>query len=89
MLLGLFEAMSYGNYCFVNDIPEYTEVVENRIVTFKKGITGDLCEKLQMLCDDAGLVNEYKSKTPGFLCGKYNWGDVVEQTFEVYRKGVA
>ena len=35
MPLSLLEAMSYGNCCLVSDIPECTEVVENKAVIFK------------------------------------------------------
>jgi glycosyltransferase involved in cell wall biosynthesis len=36
MPLSLLEAMSYGNCCLVSDIPECTEVVEDKALIFKK-----------------------------------------------------
>ena len=36
MPLSLLEAMSYGNCCLVSDIPECTEVVENKAMIFEK-----------------------------------------------------
>lgn len=35
MPLSLLEAMSYGNCCLVSDIPECTEVVEDKALIFK------------------------------------------------------
>jgi len=47
MPLSLLEAMSYGNCCLVSDIPECTEVVEDKALIFKKSNVEDLKEKLQ------------------------------------------
>lgn len=38
MPLSLLEAMSYGNCCVVSDIPECTEVVEDKALIFKRQI---------------------------------------------------
>ena len=43
--------MSYGNCCLVSDIPECTEVVEDKALIFKKSDVEDLKEKLQDACD--------------------------------------
>lgn len=85
MPLSLLEAMSYGNCCVVSDIPECAEVVEGKAVVFKKSNVDDLREKLQMLCDDRGTVDQYKEDAADFICAKYNWNDVVRQTLELYR----
>lgn len=42
MPLSLLEAMSYGNCCLVSDIPECTEVVEDKAIIFKKSDVSDL-----------------------------------------------
>ena len=42
MPLSLLEAMSYGNCCLVSDIPECTEVVEDKALIFKKSDIEDL-----------------------------------------------
>lgn len=86
MPLSLLEAMSYGNCCLVSDIAECAEVVEDKAVTFRKSDVADLQEKLQKLCDDEKLIQKYKSEAADFICGKYNWDDVVGKTLALYRK---
>ncbi len=84
MPLSLLEAMSYGNCCVVSDIAECTEVVENKAVIFRKSDTQDLMKKLQVLCDDKNIVQEYKERAACFICDKYNWDSVVDETLGVY-----
>lgn len=84
MPLSLLEAMSYGNCCLVSDIPECAEVVEDRAVCFQKGDVNDLKNKLQALCDDKLLVSSYKEKAADFICGKYDWHQVTQQTADLY-----
>ncbi len=86
MPLSLLEAMSYGNCCLVSDIAECAEVVENRAVLFEKGNVGELQKQLQVLCDDAALVEKYKSGAAEFICHKYDWDDVTEKTLALYRR---
>ncbi|NLU25578.1 MAG: glycosyltransferase family 4 protein [Hungateiclostridium thermocellum] len=86
MPLSLLEAMSYGNCCLVSNIPECTDVVEDKAVIFKRGDVIDLQKKLQELCDHIDLVNKYKEDVSDFICNKYNWNDVVEQTEALYIK---
>jgi len=86
MPLSLLEAMSYGNCCVVSDIAECTEVVENRAVTFPKGDVKALAACLQRLCDDEETVRSYKEHARDYICGKYSWDDVAEQTLKLYRK---
>lgn len=85
MPLSLLEAMSYGNCCLVSDIPECTEVVEDKAVVFKKGDVADLQEKLQNVCEDEAMVREMKAKSADFICAKYSWDDVVRRTLELYQ----
>ena len=40
-----------------------------------------------MVCDDVELVEKYKSEASGYICGRYNWEDVVNRTLRVYQKG--
>lgn len=87
MALGLLEAMSYGNCCIVSDIPENMEVVEDKAVSFKKGDSNDLKEKLEFLLEHPQKVQEYKEGSTDFICGKYSWDDVVEKTIQVYGGG--
>ena len=69
MPLSLLEAMSYGNCCVVSDIPECADVVGDKAVVFRKSDVADLREKLQMLCDDAGMVQTYKAEAAEYICG--------------------
>lgn len=85
MPLSLLEAMSYGNCCLVSDINECTAVVGDKAAVFKKGNIADLREKLQLLCDDKKLVENYKSIAQNFILNKYSWDDVVNNTIELYR----
>lgn len=84
MPLSLLEAMSYGNCCLVSDIPECADVVEDRAVTFRRGDVQELRQKLQQLCDQPDAVANYKAEAADFICGKYNWDDVVERTIALY-----
>lgn len=85
MPMGLLEAMSYGNCCLTSDIAECVEVVADRAAVFRKSDVDDLREKLQMLCDDEKLVQDYKSGAADFICEKYSWDDIVQRTVELYR----
>ncbi|MGN0181277.1 MAG: glycosyltransferase family 4 protein, partial [Candidatus Ornithomonoglobus sp.] len=87
MPISLLEAMSYGNCCLVSDIPECTEVVEDKAVTFKRGDAEDLCDKLQLLCDNSEIVQSYKDNASDYICERYNWDEVVDKTLELYKKG--
>ena len=86
MPLSLLEAMSYGNCCLTSDISECAEVVENKALTFKKSDTNDLQQKLQFACDNEQEVQRLKNQAADFICGKYNWDDVVKQTLKLYQK---
>ena len=88
MPLSLLEAMSFGNCCLTSDIEECTEVTRRQGVTFRKGDVTDLVEKLQDLCDDAALVEKYKSEAADYICQKYSWDAVVEETLALYRGDV-
>ena len=86
MPLSLLEAMSYGNCCLVSNIDECASVVEDKAFVFKKSNVEDLKEKLQNACDDKEQVQKYKDEAADYICGKYNWDDVVERTLELYNK---
>ena len=86
MPLSLLEAMSYGNCCLVSDIPECTEVVEDRAMTFMKSDVNTLRIKLQENCDDPERVMGLKRQAANFICGKYNWDDVVKETVKLYKQ---
>lgn len=55
-------------------------------IIFKKSNVEDLQSKLQEACEDARQVQKYKDEAADYICGKYNWDDVVERTLELYRR---
>lgn len=85
MPISLLEAMSYGNCCLVSDIPECAGVVGDRAATFAHGDVGALRTALQALLDDPAAVRRYRDGAADYICGKYDWGSVVEKTLAVYR----
>ena len=84
MANALLEAMSYGNCCLISDIPENTEVVHDKALSFEKGNETDLQKKLQMLLDDENLVRKYKEEAAPYILDRYNWDIVVDQMLRVY-----
>ena len=86
MPLSLLEAMSYGNCCLVSDIEECASVIEDKAIVFKKSDVNDLRVKLQEACDNTDIVNKHKSCASQFICEKYNWDNVVEETERLYRR---
>lgn len=84
MPLSLLEAMSYGNCCLTSDIPECTQVVENHGLSFQKGNANDLKDQLQNLCDHKEVVDTYKKVASDYICRKYDWDAVVQQTLMLY-----
>ena len=88
MALSLLEAMSYGNCCLVSDICENTEVVEDKALVFRKGDVKDLRKKLQYLLDHPEVVKSYSEQSADFVCGKYNWDDIVDETIRLYRNQI-
>lgn len=85
MAISLLEAMSYGNCCLVSDIKENIEVVGDKAETFAKGNVEDLKRKLTGLLKSPDIVDKYKKESSGFICAKYSWSDVLEQTLALYR----
>jgi glycosyltransferase involved in cell wall biosynthesis len=86
MPLSLLEAMSYGNCCLTSDIPECARVTENHGVIFRKGDVDDLQTKLQQLCRETESVYALKKQAADYICSKYNWDDVTEQTLQLYKR---
>ncbi len=85
MPVSLLEAMSYGNCCLVSDIPECTEVIGDKAVTFMRGNIADLKQKLDLLLKDIGMVNLFKSVAGDYITAKYQWDDVIDRTIDLYR----
>ncbi len=84
MPLSLLEAMSYGNCCLVSNIPECADVTEDKALTFRKSNVEDLRDKLSLLCQQEQTVCSYKVAAADYICGKYNWDDVVAWTLQLY-----
>lgn len=80
----LLEAMSYGLCCLVSNIPENTEVVDDKAVIFEKGNVDDLYIKLQKLLDNPNIVKKYADVSSEYILNKYNWDNSVNQMLEVY-----
>lgn len=85
MPLSLLEALSYGNCCLVSDIDECKEVIEDNGVTFRKGDIDDLKEKLEWMINNENIVKKYKSEASSFVCSKYSWDNIVEETIKLYK----
>lgn len=85
MPLSLLEAMSYGNCCLTSDIPECADVIEDHGVTFRKGDVADLTEKLRHLCGAPQEVQQYQESAADYICERFNWDHVTEQTLVLYR----
>ena len=52
--------------------------------TFKKSNVEDLKEKLQDACEHPEKVNELKAQASDFICAKYNWDVIVDETIKLY-----
>ena len=59
---------------------------EDKALIFKKADINDLRDKLQSTCDYPRMVTKLKQQAADFICKKYNWDDVVEETMQLYRK---
>jgi glycosyltransferase len=81
----LLESMSYGCCCLVSDIPENTEVVNDKALCFKKSDRDDLYKKLKYLLDNPAVVDDYKSNASEYILKRYNWDLVVNQLLRVFK----
>lgn len=84
MPISLLEAMSYGRNCLVSDIEENVQVTERFATTFEKSNVEDLKQKLEQCL--AGKMRYGAEEIAGFVLGKYDWDDVVEETEKLYCK---
>lgn len=58
----------------------------DKAVSFEKGNVVDLKEKLSELISNSSEVESYKAQAQDYICEKYNWDSVVEETMKVYGK---
>ena len=84
MPLALLEAMSYGNACLVSDIPECTDVAGNAAIVFRRGVPGDLREKLQKACDSPESLEPLRAAAQERVHKRFDWDDVVRRTLLAY-----
>jgi glycosyltransferase involved in cell wall biosynthesis len=84
MPLSLLEAMSYGNCCLVSDIPECANVVCGHGLLFQQGNSDDLASSLVQLEENEVLVRTYKQTAALYICQRYDWDEIVEQTLSLY-----
>ena len=84
MANALLEAMSYGNCCIVSNIPENTEVVEDKAIIFKKGNVSDLKKKIMYAIENPKEVEKIKKESSKFIVNKYDWEKIVTQMLEIY-----
>lgn len=85
MPLSLLEAMSYGCCCVTSNIAACTEVTGEHAERFAVGSSEALCALLQRLCDDPACVAAHRRTAVDYVCSKYDWDEVTEQTLELYR----
>lgn len=86
MAIGLLEAMSYGNCCLVSDIKENAEVVGEYAVQFRHSDVASLRSQLEYLLDNEDVVNRYKAAASDYICQRYSWDKVVDETTALYAK---
>ena len=84
MAIGLLEAMSYGNCCLVSDIRENVEVVEEYAEHFEHSNVNSLKEHLERLLNSPDMVQQYKKQAAHYICDKYSWDKVVDETIRLY-----
>ena len=60
--------------------------MQSRAVSFKKGNVQDLREKLGELLKNEDKVKKCKNSVQEYICNKYDWNCVVEQTLRVYKQ---
>ncbi len=88
MPLSLLEAMSYGNCCLTSDIPECADVVEDKAMLFARQNIKDLQKKLEYLCNDKRKVYQYKKDARKFVCMKYDWNNITDETLRLYKENL-
>jgi glycosyltransferase involved in cell wall biosynthesis len=80
----LLQAMSYGNYVLVSDIPENLEAIGGFGYTFKNKNYLDLRDKVQCLLDNPGLLHQRSEQQKKYIYENYNWDRVTDALEELY-----
>ena len=84
----LLEAMSYGNCCFLSDIPENMEPAGDHAAYFHAGDVNDCRVKLQELLDNPDRIARMKKEAADYILDKYSWDGAVDLTLAVYQRVV-
>ena len=72
MPLSLLEALSYGSAVIGSNIPEITEVIEDKELIFTVGNVEELSQKMKMLLDNPELVARMRKSSIELVTQKYN-----------------
>lgn len=84
----LLEAMSYGDCCFISDIPENVEPAGEYAAYFHAGDVQDCRKRLQELLDDPERISSLGSSAREHVLSHYSWDGAVDLTLGVYRRVV-
>ena len=82
----LVEGMGYGNCVLANDVPEHREVLGNSGVFYHKNDIENLAKKMQQLCDDPGLVEQYRQNVLEWVHTRYSWDAVTRDYENLFRR---
>ena len=58
--------------------------MQDRAVCFEKSNVESLRKNLDELLKDEKKVEQYKKYAQEYVCGKYNWDEIVKDTLHVY-----
>ena len=89
-----FAQSELGDLVFVN-LPEVDDTVTagealgdvesvKAVSDIFSPVSGTVCEINEELLDHPEEVEHYRESAADYICGKYNWDDVVERTKELY-----
>lgn len=82
----LLEAMSYGDCCFLSDIPENVEPAGECAAYFHAGDVEDCRKRLQELLDNPGRISSLGTSAKEHVLSSYSWDGAVDLTLDVYRR---
>jgi glycosyltransferase involved in cell wall biosynthesis len=82
--IALLEALSYGLPVLASDIPANVEVGLETSNYFPLGDTAVLADRLKQLTE-APPNEEARATRQRWTSQRYDWGEIAEETFEVYR----
>jgi glycosyltransferase involved in cell wall biosynthesis len=86
MPLCLLEAMSYGNCVITSDIEECANVIHDNGIVFRKGDVDDLAQKLTYALSHPNTVRMFKWLAAEYVCTRFPWERIVEETLTLYEK---